>query len=603
MLAALVEYYDQLLSRYPSEIPTIGWCTANVAYIAQISQTGELENIIPVVDRKKMKRKVPQQQKRASGIAANFLCDKAEYVFGVCNQKDTNPDKKKKAIVRAAQCFEASRNLHRQILGECESPCAKALLAFFELWQTDAAVEHPALLAAGDKILAGGNIEFAVNVEGEFVNCLDDDEIHRAWDWYLQTPSDDSECMRCLVTGELTQPARLHPSIKGVYGAQSSGASLVSFNAPAFESYGHDKEQGRNAPVSETAAQAYGIALNYLLSNPDHHLRIGDTTVVYWSEKQDQNNSALMSMMLGGWAEAFADASSNDTDAIVGAALKAVVRGEYRDLDGIDIDATFYVLGLAPSAARLSVKFFFKSSFGTMLDNVGKHYRLIDIVHAPYEREYLTPYQLLKEVEPPKAKKPVVAPVLAGPLLRSILEGLPYPQSLYANCLMRVHATQEDKDNNAKKVTRGRAAIIRAYLIRNCRRNAYDEEGLTVALNEERNETAYCLGRAFSILERIQEGANNQVTITNRYFNAASTTPAVVYPQLIRLAESHLTKMKRSKPGYAVVLEKKLGEVLSEQRVTHFPKRLSQEEQGDFMLGYVHQRNSWYAKKNDNVNN
>lgn len=584
MLGDLVAYYEQLAREQSSHMPLIGWSSTRVSYVAQISEDGMLLALVPLADRSAMERIVPERVKRSVNIAANFLCDNSSYILGLDQKGNRN---------RTEQCYAAARDLHRELLVGVESPCARAIVRYFE---NDRPEEHSSVVFnVNDNVFAGGNIIFYVKVGGILLDPLQDEAIKGAWMHRLNSVRTESP-MRCLVTGEVAPIARLHPPIKGVYGAQSSGASLVSFNARAFESYGHEGEQGRNAPVSEYAAKAYAMALNYLLADPRHHMRLGDMTVVYWSERGDAENSQTFSFAMGGALFIDADAK-DDADDVVDATMKAIACGAYRDLDGVDLDATFHVLGLSPSAARLVVKFHYKDSFGKMLKNLATHYRRSDIVHGPNERAYLTPYQLLKDVEHPKAKKPVVVPILNGPLLKSMLEDTAYPRALYTNALLRVRATQEDSDNHVRKVTRARASIIRSYLIKNCKRQGYDEEGLTVGLNEERNETAYCLGRAFAILEQIQEEANGKATITNRYFNAAGTTPLTVFPSMIRLSDAHLTKIGRKRSGFAIYLKQQLHSVLGEERVPHFPKRLSLEEQGDFILGYVHQRNERYKAK------
>ena len=541
MLGDLVAYYEQLAREQSSHMPLIGWSSTRVSYVAQISEDGMLLALVPLADRSAMERIVPERVKRSVNIAANFLCDNSSYILGLDQKGNRN---------RTEQCYAAARDLHRELLVGVESPCARAIVRYFE---NDRPEEHSSVVFnVNDNVFAGGNIIFYVKVGGILLDPLQDEAIKGAWMHRLNSVRTESP-MRCLVTGEVAPIARLHPPIKGVYGAQSSGASLVSFNARAFESYGHEGEQGRNAPVSEYAAKAYAMALNYLLADPRHHMRLGDMTVVYWSERGDAENSQTFSFAMGGALFIDADAK-DDADDVVDATMKAIACGAYRDLDGVDLDATFHVLGLSPSAARLVVKFHYKDSFGKMLKNLATHYRRSDIVHGPNERAYLTPYQLLKDVEHPKAKKPVVVPIL-------------------------------------------RASIIRSYLIKNCKRQGYDEEGLTVGLNEERNETAYCLGRAFAILEQIQEEANGKATITNRYFNAAGTTPLTVFPSMIRLSDAHLTKIGRKRSGFAIYLKQQLHSVLGEERVPHFPKRLSLEEQGDFILGYVHQRNERYKAK------
>jgi len=587
MLSALVAYYDQIARDHPNEVAPIGWSSARVGCELQLDVAGRIMAIIPIKDRQKMMRVVPMQEKRAVNIAANFLCDNSTYILGVDNKG--KPE-------RTAKCFQAARDLHHKILDGVDSACAQSIIGFFDTWSPTS--DSLSEITDDNAILSGKNIVFKVEIGNDLADPMQDEAIREAWKRYLGT-SESSPVMRCLVTGDIASIARLHPSIRGVYGAQSSGASLVSFNARAFESYGHDNEQGRNAPVSERAAQAYTTALNYLLSRPEHHTRLGDTTIVYWAEHKDDENAQLFSSLLGG---GLMDENNSSEDAIsfVNATMTAIAHGVYRDVEGIDPDSTFYILGIAPSAARLVIKFFFKDTFGAMLDNLGKHYRRSDVIHGKNQAAFLTPYQLLREVENPKAKKPVVAPVLAGPLLKAMLLDAPYPQALYANALLRIHATQSDPDTYTRKVSRGRASIIRAYLIKNCTKKGYDERGLTVSLNQQRNEPAYNLGRAFAILEQIQEEANGRASLTNRYYNAASTTPLAVFPTLIRLSNAHLAKIERTKPGLAYYLAKQLREVLGEDRVYVFPKRLNLEEQGDFALGTFHQTSKRYERNTEN---
>lgn len=602
MLDALVRYYERESNSHPDLLPPIGWSVTRVGYCAQISEAGDLVTIVPLADKGQVSRIVPSPVKRTSTVAANFLCDKSAYLFGVDDKGDST---------RNARCFEASRELHRAILQDVDCPCARAVIAFFD--KGPYAKDDPVIAAAGDTLLKGGNIVFMVESGGELVDPLTAPEVRRAWEDHSRGLSDAAD-MRCLVTGELAPVARLHPSIKGVVGAKSSGASLVSFNARSFESYGHDEEQGRNAPVSEYAAQAYAAALNHLLSTPSHNLRLGDMTVVYWSERSDTVNSDFFSLCLGNAQPVTGGNYKENADKVVDATLRDLVRGVYRDIEGIDLDATFYVLGLAPSDARLAVKFYYRDSFGNMLENLRKHYARTDVCHGKKERAYLTPYWLLRSIERETGKKAkssskgtprnkhTFMSLLGESLLKAMISDSPYPQPLYTNALMRVHSTQEDPDEYVYKVSRGRASIIRAYLIRNCEKEGYGDKELTVSLNEDRKETAYCLGRAFAILEQIQELANGRATITNRYFNSASTTPSTVFPTLIRLSKAHLAKVGRTKRGLAITLERQLQDVLDVDRVERFPGRLTLEQQGDFMLGYFHQRNRRFeGKQNDSA--
>lgn len=579
ILQALAEYYEQLLREHPEKIAQPGWCSRQIAFMLELSNEGELVNVIPAEDKRGWTKTVPEQAKRTMGVAANLLCDNATYLLGI--------DAKGKPE-RALRCFEDARRKHLELLADVDSIAATAVRAFFETWDVEHAAQHPRIVEAGDGLLAGGNLVFFVHG----AEVLSDPAIRAAWARRYGRLDDDAVEMTCLVTGKKEPVARLHPSIKGVMGAQAMGASLVGFNARAFESYGHDEEQGLNAPVSERATFAYTTALNYLLADRNHHMRLGDTTIVYWADQDDEDCSALFSQAVN--PDFGVQNEEDDPEEKLDAVLTALAQGRY--IENADMNATFYVLGLAPNAARLSVRFFLRDTFGVMLDNLRKHYGRLDIVHAPYERKYLSPYFLLAETANPNAKQAAATSVLAGSLMRSILSDARYPESLYSNTLLRVRSTQDDDERRTRKVTRGRAAIIKAYLIRNCGK---DKEAVTVSLDETRTDAPYVLGRLFSVLEQVQEEANPGIktTIKNRYFDSANATPAVVFPVIMKLGQNHLNKISSDRKGLALYFERRI-QGLCDQ-LQGFPKRLGLAEQGDFILGYYHQTQKRFEKKNE----
>ena len=589
IIPALASYYEQLLKERPDEIARPGWEPCRIDYLLVLSKGGSLLQIVPVGEGKGVRRVVPSREKKTSGVKANFLCDTSSYLLGA--DLKGNPG-------RSAKCFEAAAVRHHELLDGVDSSVARAILAYFDAGVPDAEALQEDQRVCYQEACSGRNLGFALlDEEGCLVNAEEDEYIIRAWDCRDEGSSkNDEKALICLATGAKARPVRLHPAIKGVYGAQSSGASLVSFNSSSFESYGHDGEQGRNAPVGESTAQAYGAALNYLLSNRSHNLRIGDTTVVFWSERADQGNADLFSLLLGGMPfDKQRSGSANEEDLY--AALSALRVGKLPDLEGIDFDSPFYVLGLAPNNARLAVRFFLMDDFGMMLRNVEAHYRRIQVTHAASDKEVLTPYWLLRAVENGESKNPVVTSELAAPLLRAILTNARYPEALYSNCLLRVKANRD--------VTYAQAAIIKSCLIRNCNRS---EDQVTEELNEKCNDVAYSLGRAFALLGQIQQAANGKDTLTGRYLDAACSRPAVAFPSLLRLSSAHLTKIAKDKPAWAISLERSLSESLSQEKVAAFPKHLSLPEQGDFMLGYYHQKANRYKKKsesdvNENTNN
>ncbi len=496
---------------------------------------------------------VPQPVKRSSGIRANFLCDNSTYLLGV--DEKGKPEK-------SIQCFEECRKLHHKILDAVQTPAARAILGYFDTWRPALFEEYPFLEDNRKELMAGANI--LLYVDGEPV--LKDESIRQAW----QENYDQSEsALRgvCSVTGKETSLANLHPTIKGVYGAQAMGTSLVSFNAPAFCSY--EKEQGANASIGEYAAFAYGAALNELLRDREHVKTIGDTTVVYWvegGEKVYQDLGAIFAKVSGG----------------------EEVRIEEETLQ---MEKHFYVLGLAPNAARLAVRFFHVDSFGNILKNIAAHYDRLKIVRPQNDEfEMLPIWKLMSETVNKNARDKSPSPQMAADTLQAILTGRTYPASLLNHTMLRIRAE--------RRVTRGRAAIIKAYYLKNKNRDCSEEEGvLEMELNEKSTNMPYTLGRLFAVLEQIQQTANPTInaTIKDKYFNAAASTPAHIFPILINLAQKHLRKLNEGQKKY---FDKQIGE-LSVVIGEEYPVRMNLPQQGAFQLGYYCQTQKRYQKKEE----
>ena len=536
--------------------------------------------------------KLPDPVKRSSGVAANFLCDNSAYVLGV--------DAKGKPE-RTRECFAACARKHQAILKNVHHPTAKAILNFFEIWKPENAAQHPAIQPNLDMLLKGGNIVFVTqDADGEPQLAQDVPEIRRAWD-EAYAKSDDAVMGRCLVTGEEGPIAILHPSIKGVMGAQSSGASLVSFNAPAFESYGKESArdnqgQGRNAPVGRYAAFAYGAALNYMVGQENFHGRLGDTTLVYWAEgAEPAYGSAFMAMMGMGGEE-----KNEITQKELNGVLTALCQGRTVNWANVPLNPKnrFYILGLAPNASRLSVRFFLRDSFGAFVEYYQKHQERLNIVRPAFdERETLSMWALLRETVNPNSRDKSAQPQLVGELLRAVLTGSLYPSAMFTQTEIRLRAE--------KDITRGKAAIIKAFLLRNVVEQQKEQihvykEVLDVELNEQSTYLPYRLGRLFAVLEAVQQRANPNIntTIKDRYFNSACATPALVFPTLLRLAQSHLGKIGG---GAEVYYDKMITELLGDVTQS-YPARLSLQDQGIFQLGYYHQKQKLFTKKEEKDN-
>ena len=577
ILQALTDYYRTLEQK--GKIAPPGWSESKVSFALYINARGCLEQVVSLQsEQSKGKKKVlapqsmrlPAPVKRSSGIASNFLWDNSSYLLGV--------DSKGKPQ-RSVDCFQACAALHEQILADVDTPAARALLAFFRTWQPGEAATHPALKEDWDEILSGGNLVFWY--DGAFLH--DDPQIRLAWERHYSSAADrDAPQLVCLVTGEKGPVESIHPSIKSVQGAQPSGAALVSFNAPAFCSYG--KEQNFNAPTSKYAAFAYTTALNHLLSDWDHVYRVGDTTVVCWAK-----DGGIASQHLLGWAVFGQSPVYRLAD--LQSALKKLCDGGTAELDEeqLDPDMEFYILGLSPNAARLSVRFFLRNSFGAFLRNAQAHQQRLEIVKPAYDKfDTLPLWKLLDETVNQNARDKAPAPNLAGETLRAILMNTRYPATLRNGVTLRIRAEHA--------VTRGRAAILKAYYLK-APNTDVPKEVLTVSLNPDSSNVPYNLGRLFSVLEAIQASANPGIntTIKDKYFNSASATPGHVFPVLLNLAQKHLKKLDG---GLRTYYDKQLTTLLAKLGES-YPARLNLPQQGCFQLGYYHQIQARYEKKEE----
>lgn len=571
ILQALVKQYENLERQ--GKVSGPGWCQAKVSYELDLSKNGD---VLGVTSRKieEMRGKktvwapasliVPEMVTRSSGVSANFLCDNSKYMLGI-DVQGTNQ--------RVIDCFQATREKHRSVLKNAQGEIARAILAYFEKWDPQKAEQHPVIRENWEKLTEGGNLIFSV--EGQ--EAQEDEEIRTCWEQYREQDDGERKGL-CLVTGRKTEISRIHKVIKGVPGAQSSGAALVSFNAPAFESYG--KEQSYNAPVGKYAEFAYTTALNYLLTQRDYTFSLGDAMVVYWAESGKEEYQKCFFDILRPTKDNqkklkdIFDSLKEDTKV-------------YLENAEMDPEQKFYILALAPNAARLSVRFFYMNSFGKILQNIAEHYGRLSIVKPAWaEQDYLGIRDMLNETVNQKSKDKTPISNMSSLVLQAILSGSRYPASLYTDTLIRIRA-----ENG--KITWGRAAIIKAYLNRNY---GWKKGERFMGLKEECTDTAYVLGRLFSLLEAIQKEANPSITTTirDRYFNSACATPASVFPVLIKLKNSHIKKLERDKGGAKIYYEKQLTDIMG--RLEEFPKRLSLEQQGQFTLGYYHQQQKRYEK-------
>ncbi len=581
ILQALTRYYEDLLQQ--GEIAAPGWSPAKISFALCLDRDGQVLQVIPTMEEVAMGKKTvlrPQEKElpvgedRSSNVAANFLWDNSGYILGI-DQKG-NPK-------RSEKYFLAAKELHHAVLDGVNSPVASAILSFFDTWQPEKAAEHPALANNIEAITSGGNLLFRI----DGIYPQEDNAICTAWQQYWEKPGEDPMRMQCLATGLSNQEiARTHPKVKGSSknGFQTMGNTLVSFNNDSESSYGH--EQSYNAPVGKYAAFAYTSALNHLLADRNNVQVIGDTTIVCWAEGAEPVYQDLfMSFMSGNMPSSISD---ND----LRAALRDLAKGlPCKDL-GVDPNRTFYILGLAPNSARLSVRFFLRDSFGKLMRNVNEHYERLEIVKPAYAKPgVLSLWALLRETVNLYSKDKSPSPTMAGATARAVFSGGLYPASLLEAVMLRIRAERD--------ITWGRAAIIKAYYLKNPHTDC-PEEVLTVSLNEASTNIPYTLGRLFSVYEATQQTANPGIntTIKDKYFNSAAAMPASIFPVLNNLYQKHLRKLETGQRVYFDKQVSTLKGVLGES----YPTRMTLAQQGSFDLGYYHQTQKRYTKKEENEN-
>lgn len=598
IIEALNDYYEILASDVKENIPQYGYSSTKVDFALNLSADGELKNVIPLKIQADNSKQligrtliVPEKKTRSSGISAHFMCDNSSYFLGV--------DKKGKPQ-RSKDSFKASKLLHTEILSICKSKSAEAVMNFFNKWEENL-TSNEALQQYTEEIMDGGNLIFKLDGERGFIH--DCQEIKDAWENYL-LKSEDSSIGQCSITGKNLPIARLHPYIKNVRNAQSSGASITSFNDNAYESYG--KKNGFIAPVSERVAFNYTTVLNHMLLGKKQKIQIGDSTTVFWAESNEKIYVDLAAQLMNppGYDNSREDSESErksdkKTIDLIRDILDKTKKGEkIKEIKNIDERIKFYVLGLSPNASRISVRFFYRDTFGSFIQKISQHYIDMEIDKASViYQENIPIWQLVKETISPNATNQAANPLLAGELMRSIINGTLYPALLFNAIMGRIKTDMDSKEKHIERVNYIRVSIIKAYLIRKARiqKNKNLEEVLTVSLNTDTNNTEYLLGRLFAVLEKAQQDANPGInaTIKDRYFSSACGTPASVFPILLKLAQHHI-----SKSDYGRAIDKKISEIMD--AIPSFPSHLSLEQQGLFVLGYYHQRNSLYTKNREN---
>lgn len=577
VLQSLGGYYDRMAAR--GEAEPLGFSREKFGWCVVLNGDGEPVDAVDLYDRSGKKpaprlMDVPAGVKRTVAVLPNLFWDKTAYSLG----RTAGGGK------RTAEEHAAFKAANLAAVADSEDPRLAAYRRFLEAW-TPSRFDQPPFTAA----MLDANILFRLDGDTAYLH-----DRAAALAAIAARAGGGSDAIPCLVTGVPAPPARLHRSIKGVEGAQTAGAALVSFNLDAFTSYG--KSQGANAPTSEAAAFRYAAALNRLLDRGSgNRLRIGDMTVAFWADAGGGEAGAAAAESL--FVDLFDPPPATDAQEakVLGDSLAKLAAGRPVSALRPDVDpgTRLHVLGLSPNAARLSVRLWLTEGIGILAARLGQHYADLLIEPLPWRAEPAVRWLLVRTVAA-QGKFENVPPLLAGEVTRAVLTGAPYPQSLLAAALMRLRAGDDPG-------TGWHAAVIKACLHRRARARWHPEppppkETVPVSLDRDHPHPAYQLGRLFALLETTQKLALGRLnaTIRDRYFGAASATPASVFPLLLRGAQSHLGKLRKSGKGGWV--EREIEAIMD--RLPPEPVRsLRLADQGRFAVGYYHQRATRVAGK------
>jgi CRISPR-associated protein Csd1 len=569
ILQALKEYYERIGTDERSRVPK-GFERKSFPFLIVINRTGDFINL---------------EHTREGQNASNFLVPRSKSMSGKLSFRVTNLLWDHTGYVLGKPESDRSRSQHETWMSQLnnlaiefqEFKPLRAILNFYTKRGIEKVTGHPEWRECAR--IPSCNIAFKIADHYLPVPCLEEvSKIMEKQDSY--PPGDEKPkraLRRCLVTGNTDEIVRVHNDTR--IGKDSK--KLVSFQKNSgYDSYG--KEQGFIAPVGKVAEFAYTTALNTLLKSNSRML-VGDAVTVFWSEKTTEFENLI--------ADFFREPPKDDPNRGIQAVkslFRAIENGVF--LSEENRRNRFYVLGLSPNVARIAVRFWVVDTVAGIGQKIKRHFDDLRMVHGPAEREVLSLFRLLV-CTAAQDKAENTPPNMAGDAVRAILEGTPYPQTLLQAAIRRIRAKRE--------ITHPRAALIKACINRTTRfKNPAVEEELKMSLDENNTSIGYRLGRLFAVLEKIQQEANPGInaTIRDRFYGAASGTPATVFGNLMRLKNHHLSKL--TSQGRRINFEKLLGEILAGiPAAAGFPAHLGLEEQGRFAIGYYHQQQNFFVRK------
>lgn len=588
MLSSLVNYYE-LLSKKGLVVEEC-FSEVDVSWLICLNEDGTVDDIFKYTDEvivtdkkgKQKTREIPKKRTfpkhdEAPAVRSENIEHRGEYIFGFDSSSATEQGFTITAQSSAKHQKFIEKNL--EFTKGIDTPIVSAYRAFIENWVPEQHLSEPILLKHGKNILKG---KFAFCLTGKPNELLNDNPeiLNRGRAVYEASKGSGKNMAQCCITGEVKEIAKLHEKIKGIVGGQTSGNVFVCYNNSSEESY--CKTNSFNSNISQDAMIKYTTAMNHLLADRAHREILDEMTLIYWADSADDD------IQSGFFSKAFFNKSMDKTevDEMLNSAFKQFVQGKTISevLPDIDENVSFYILGMTPNASRVSVKLYCKDTFGNIMKNMAQHQKDLKISE---NNRPISVNQILRELKSPKSTKDKVPSPLISDIFRSILYGTVYPEQLLSTVVRRVKTDSDEENNSFIKINSTRAGIIKACLNRKARFNG-DKEEIKMALDKTNQSEAYLCGRLFAQLEKIQKAASGgtlNTTIKDSYFASACSTPALVFPRLIKLAQNHLKKINSTMPGYAYNLNSYMGDVIN-MLGNNFPKHLSLTQQGEFILGY-----------------
>lgn len=565
ILKALYDYYERC-----GNLSQIGLENKEIGYLIVVDYDGTFIRVESrMKDKKTASTFVVLQSVKRSGtkFIPNYLWDNYEYVIGGKNCKVAKHNAFKNMVESFKQILPQNKNIH-------------AISEFYKKYNNiEGAIKSDPLFA--ELIKTNKNISFLL--KGEEKIAAEDKEAHQA---VLSHNVEETPCQTCLITGEKSRIARLHTTIK----LTKDTGPLVSFQtSKGYDSYG--KQRGFNAPVSEDAEFAYTTALNAMLQKGSRNkFSVGNRTFVFWassnSDAAKQTEECAFDLL------GYAEEETDDPNAKI-EQVRKVFRAIYTGHMSTSLDERFYILGLAPNSARIAVVYWSECSLREFAGMILRHFEDMEIADTPKDKK---PYMGVKDMLSAvtlSGKQSEATPNLPEAVVRSVFQGIPYPSTLFSACIRRIRAESGNKNKNATRIAR--MAIIKGYLNRIDKNNK-----ISIMLDKNNTNPGYLCGRLFAVLDRIQKEANNISSIRERYMNAASATPATVFATILNLSTHHMEKLAND--GRKVFYEKIKQEIIDKIPSSGFPTHLDLQDQGRFFVGYYHQRQDFFTKKETDNN-